>query len=414
INESKDIEKGLSSVPTLDIYKGIGEFTGKYTMKVKLNDTREYSDEFKGKRIVLASGARSIVPPIPGLKDVGFITSKSFFGEKYPDKPWDSLIIIGGSIIAAEFAHIFSAFGSKVSVVEMLPRLVSTEEPEVSEILENVFRKTMNVFVNYKAIEFESVNGQKAVIIEHTKTGEQKKVVADEIFLAVGRGSNADWLKVRKAGIEVDEKGWIKTNRYLETNMENIWAIGDANGAYQFRHKANHDVEVLTRNIMGFSKNKKPVDYSAVPWAIFTHPQIGHVGLTQKQAIEQGHKIYVAINRYSNVAKGFAMGYKENDIDNGLVKLIIDESYQILGAHIIGPNAALLVQPFVYLMNSGYSCEPSEVPITQAPKYMKACPDAGSFMPIYNSMVIHPSLNEVTGWAFSNMEPVNIEEHHHH
>ncbi|MHA1341897.1 MAG: dihydrolipoyl dehydrogenase [Promethearchaeota archaeon] len=416
INESKEIEQGLSRVPTLDVYKGVGEFTAEYTMKVRLNSTGKYTDEFKGKRFVLASGAREVVPPIPGLKETGFVTSTTFFGEKFPKKLWKSLIIIGGGIIAAEFAHVFSAFGVEVTVVEMLPRLVSTEEPEISEILEKVMKKHMVVLTSHKAVGARSENGQKVVIVEDSK-GNKKELTAEAIFLAVGRRSNADLLKVEKTGVETDKYGWIKTNRFLETNKPNIWAIGDANGKFQFRHKANHDAEILVRNLFGFSKEKIPVDYSAVPWAIFTHPQIGHVGMTEQEAIANGYKIYVAKKKYSEVAKGYAMGFEESNDDDGLFKLIVDESYRILGAHIIGPHAATLVQPFVYLMNSGFSCSPADKPIAEIPKYMRACsPDAGSFIPIYKSMVIHPSINEVTGWAIGNLKAVNIDtkEHHHH
>jgi dihydrolipoamide dehydrogenase len=116
INESKQMEQGLSGVPNLDLYRGIGEFTDEYTMRVKLNDSEDYTDPFQGERFVLASGARSIIPPIEGINDVDYITSESFFGQKFPDEPWKSLVIIGGGIIAAEFAHIFSALGTEVNI----------------------------------------------------------------------------------------------------------------------------------------------------------------------------------------------------------------------------------------------------------------------------------------------------------
>ena len=416
INESKEMEKGLSEVPNLRLYRGRGEFTDEYQMQI-LNSKNEQIGEFKSERFLIASGARSFIPPIKGIQEVDYITSETFFGEKFPKKPWKSLIIIGGGIIAAEFAHIFSALGTEVTIIEMLPRLVSTEEPEVSRILETNFKKHMNVLLNKRAIEVKSKKGKKVVVIQDTETEEKQEVSAEEILIATGRRSNADLLKVEKAGIETDEKGWIKTNKYLETNKENIWCIGDANsGKYQFRHKGNYESELVTYNIFGSPDQKRSVDYSAVPWAIFSYPQIGHIGLTEKEAIEKDHQIFVAKKRYSSVAKGFAMGISKDDIENGLVKLVVDKSYKILGANIIGPHAAILIQPFVYLMNSGYSCQlPESEPQEAIPKFERECPDAGSFMPIYDSMVIHPSLNEVTGWALGNLQPVNIKhEHHHH
>jgi len=148
IDQSKQIEEGMSRVPNLTVYKGIGEFTGEYEMQVRSKDGNEILGHFKAERFLIASGARSFIPPIEGLEDIGYLTSESFFGEKFPKKPWKSLIIIGGGVIAAEFSHIFSAFGTQITVVEMLPRLVSTEEPEVSAFVEKNFRKHMNVYTN--------------------------------------------------------------------------------------------------------------------------------------------------------------------------------------------------------------------------------------------------------------------------
>lgn len=410
IDESKGIDQGLSQAPNLKIYKGVGEFTGKYAMKVKLNETGEYSEEFKGKQIILASGGRSFIPPIKGLKQVDFITSESFFGDKFPKKPWKSLTIIGGGVIAAEFAHIFSAFGTKVTIVEMLPRLVPTEEPEISHILEQSFSEHLSVLTNHKAIRVKQTGNMKELEVQNLNTMEIHTIESEALLIATGRRSNADLLKVEKANIETTELNWIKTDKFLQTNAHNIWAIGDANGKYQFRHKANYDAEIVVRNIFG-KKEKSEVDYSAVPWAIFTYPQIAHVGLTEQEAIDQGYQIYKAVKTYSSVAKGFAMGLEDED---GLFKLIVDSGYRIIGAHAIGPHAATLIQQIVYLMNAGFTCVDQEIKIADnLPKFANACPEAGSFMPIYKSMVIHPSLNEVVGWALGNLQPVNIEHSHH-
>ena len=415
INESKGIEQGLSSAP-LDIYKGVGEFTGKYTMKVNMNDGSGFSKEFKGKKFVLASGGRPIVLPIQGLEEVGYITSKSFFEDKFPKNPWESLIIIGGGIVACEFAHIFSSFGTKITMVKRSNKLVKEEEPEISEFLAKQFGKYMDLKFGHKPISVRKENDMKILTLEEIATGKKVEIKAEEIFMAAGRKSNADLLKVKNTGIEVNPKGWIKTNEFLETNIENIWAIGDANGQYQFRHKANRDAEICLQNMFGSPENRIPVDYTAVPWAIFTYPQIAHVGMTEKQAIDAGHEIYVAINHYSGVAKGIAMGFETGADDDGFFKMVVDKSYKILGASAIGPNAAILIQPFVFMMNSGYECTPQNYPKEMAntlPKNLKACPNAGSFMPLYKSMIIHPSLNEVTGWSLGKLRPVNIKQQQH-
>jgi len=415
IDESKLMEKGISTIPSVKLYKGIGEFTGDYEMEVKSISGNKSLGKFIGDRFVLTSGARPFIPPIEGIEEVGYITNRNFFGDKFPDQPWKSLIIIGGGVIAAEFAHIFSAMGTEVTIVEMLPRLVATEEPEISSFLAKNFKNFMTVLVNNKAIRAYNKKNLKVIVLEDTQTGKQTEVSAEEIFIAAGRKSNADLLKVENTGVETDNRGWIKTNEYLETNKKNIWCFGDANGLFQFRHKANYEAEICTNNIFGSPEDKKSVDYSAVPWAIFTYPQIGHVGMTQAEAIEKGHEIFVAIKHYSSVAKGSAMGFEKGDDDDGFVKLIVDKTYRILGAHVVGPHAAVLVQPFVYLMNSGYTCIIPEISGDENfMKDSKECPEAGSFMPIYKSMVIHPSLNEVAGWAIGSLKPINIKGQGHH
>ncbi|WP_455364242.1 dihydrolipoyl dehydrogenase family protein, partial [[Eubacterium] cellulosolvens] len=407
IDESKDFEEALSRIPNLTVYRGVGEFVDELEMRVKLNPSGEYSDHFRGRRFTIASGARSFIPPIEGIEETGYATSESFFGELFPQKPWESLIIVGGGIVAAEFAHLFSSVGTEVTVVEMGPRLVATEEPEISEFLERNFRRTMNVLTGKKVISAHREKSTKVVAVEDMESGEEREISAAELFIAAGRRSNTDLLKVERSGIDTDGYGWIKVNQYLETTKKNVWSIGDANGVYQFRHKANYDAEICVHNMFSSEDNKIPVDYSAVPWAIYSYPEIGHVGMTEKEARETDNQIYVGVKHYSSVAKGFAMGYSENDVDDGFVKLIVDTNRRILGAHVVGPNAAILIQPFVYLMNAGYTCGEIELPaVRPVSRLSHPCPEAGSTMPIYRSMIIHPSLNEVTGWSIGSLKPI--------
>lgn len=405
INESKRIEENINHIPSLTVFRGVGEFVDDYILRIKGTGKEE---DFRGEKIVIASGARSFVPPIKGLKETGYVTSDSFFGEKFPSKPWESLIIIGGGVISVEFAHILSAFGTKIKIIEMESRLVRTEEPQISQFLKVNLERFMDVFTNKKAVSVHKGNKGKIVTIEDVKTGEIEDIVAEEIFVASGRRSNADLLKPQKSGVDVNEHGWIKTNQFLETSKKNIWCIGDANGGFQLRHRANYDSEICANNM--FNKNKLIVDYSTTPWAIYSNPQIGHVGMTEKEAIDAGFQIYVGVKHYSSVAKGYAMGFERNDVDDGFIKVVVSKDNTILGAHVVGPNAALLVQPFVYLMNTGYFC-PSPKMTESGPikRFSHPCPENGDFMPIKDSMIIHPSLNEVTAWVFGALKPVNIQ-----
>ena len=410
IAENEQMERGLAGVPGLDVYRGTGEFTGDLRMRVTPNDGSPRV-EFTAARFVLATGARSFIPPVRGLDETGYVTSESFFEAKFPRAPWKSLVIVGGGVIAAEFAHVFSAFGAKVSVIEMEPRLLPAEEPEVSSFVDREFGKTMTVYLDAKAVAARpGGNGTKVVTFENVKTGQTGEAEGEEILVAVGRRSNADLLHLEKTGVKNDARGWIAVNEFLETTRPGIWAIGDAVGGYQFRHKANYDSDICAHNLFETSHAKVPVDYSVVPWAVYTHPQVGHAGMTERQALEAGHEFYRAIHHYSDVARGYALGYDAGDPDDGFVKLIVDRSLRILGAHVVGPHASTLVQPFVYLMNAGYTCVAPEKrgePII--PKELRVCPEAGSIMPIYRSMVIHPSLNEVTAWALRELHPVNFK-----
>lgn len=403
IDEGKDIERNADQIETLTTYKGTGEFTGQYTMKVKLNDN-SYSEEFNGKKFVIAAGGRPFTPSLEGLQETGYLDFESFFGAGFPNKPWKSLAIIGGGAIGTEFAHMFSAFGTKVTIVEMLPNLVSTEDKEISTMLENQFKENgIDIFTNSKVVKVLKDNRMKTLMVQNLLTDETTSITCDEIFVAAGIRSNADLLKIENSGVKTDEKGWIITNEYMETTQRNIWALGDINGKYQFRHKANYEAEICADNIFNIKNAKRMVDYSRVPWAIYTYPQIAHIGLTEAEVRSKRIRYLVGKNHYSLVAKGFAMGYVKGDLDDGFVKLITDEKMKILGAHIVGPHAVILIQSLVYLMNTGSNCKIDERKgLFRNVKTIHN--EIGTIIPLGQSMVIHPSLSEVVGWIVSSME----------
>ena len=325
-------------------------------------------------KIVIASGARPLVPPIEGLEETGYIDNVSVLNlEKLPE----SVVIVGGGYIACEYGHFFSALGAKVTVLEMLPRLLLGEDPEISEIFERRFSKYAEIHTHHEVVKVAKEGDQKVVSAlnrEHNKTYEFS---ADEIMLAVGRRSNSDLLKLEKSGVETDEHGWIKVNEYLETTKRGIWALGDATGKYMFRHTANYESDVVWMN--AFTDDKHPADYHAVPHAVFGYPQVAGVGMVEEEAQAAGYEILVGRARYTDVTMGYAMAEEDS-----LVKVVVDqETRKILGCHIVGSQAAILVQQIVYLMNAG---------------------DQGYF-PLADSQVIHPALSEVVIRAFGNLAP---------
>jgi mycothione reductase len=272
---------------------------------------------------------------------------------------------VGGGYIAVEYGQFFAAMGTRVTILEMADRLVLAEEPEISEALQKQLSHRIEIHINSAVTEVNSEGENISVVTKDNKTGKERGFTAQKILIAVGRRSNADLLKVENTGVETDKRGFIKVNEYLETTKKNIFAIGDANGQQMFTHVANMEASLVVENILHNEELK--MDYTAVPHAVYSHPQIASVGLTEGKAREN-HKILVGRMKYSETAKGDAM--LENE---GFAKVIIeDESYKILGFHIIGPYAPELIQEVINAMTSN-----------------------GQVGEIGNSMHIHPAMSEL-------------------
>ena len=391
IDFSKQIEERIKEMGNLTLFKGKGTFVSNKEMVIQYENGQ--ADEIiEGDRFVIATGAKSQVPKVQGLEETGYITSEDFFGEQYPEKPWKSLVIIGSGAISLEFAHIFSAFGTEVTMVARSERILKKEDIDIAVFVHKQFLTNgINILTERDIVSVSREGGMKVVTVENRNTKERNVIRCEEILVASGSQSTAKDLGLKEAGLEADKDGWINTNEYLETNQPNIWAIGDVNGKYQFRHKANHEAQVVTHNLFS-NEEKKQVNYHATPWAIFTHPQVGRVGATEAELIDQGIPYLTAKNYYSEVVGGRAMGFKNNDEDNGFVKVLVGHDKRILGVHIVGPQAATLTQPFVYLMN------------------MEIKSDLRAYDVIDESMIIHPSLSELTAWVLGKIDLSQLQK----
>jgi mycothione reductase len=293
------------------------------------------------------------------------------------EAPPESLVIIGGGYIGCEYGHFFSALGTKVTVLEMMPRLLPNEDPDISQVVGQRFSRYVEMHTRHRVVRVERKGDLKAVSAVHSDDGEEVEFTAEEVLLAAGVRSNSDLLKPEKSGVDTDEHGWIKVDELLQTSKPNIWALGDAIGRHMFRHTANYEAEIVWIN--AFTDHKHQVDYHAVPHAVYGHPQVGAVGLTEQQAQDAGHEILVGRARYADVTKGYAMGEQD-----GMVKVVVEQrTHKVLGCHIVGPHAAILVQQIVYLMNAGEQ----------------------NYYPLADSQVIHPSLSEVVINAFVHLAP---------
>jgi mycothione reductase len=378
-NISQDISmirKALSHNPDFDYYNDTAEFVSPYTMKIG-NET------IKGKIFFLCSGSKPIIPDIKGLNETGYLTSDTVL--KMTELP-ESIAIIGGGYIAAEYGHFFSAMGSSVTIIGRNPRFIPDEEPEISELAKRVMTNNMNILTSLEVLEVaRDRDGKKVITAKEIGSDKEVVVTAEEILVATGRGPNTDILHPERAGIKTDSNGWIEVNDFLETSQKDIWAFGDANGKYLFKHVANYESLVVFHNAV--LKENVKVDYHAVPHAVFSYPEIASVGLKEKEAIEMygEENVLIGFKKYEDTAKGAAM-----DVKDFFVKVILEKNTdRILGAHIIGPYASILIQEIIDLMY---------VPEEKAD-------------PIIQGMHIHPALSEVVEKAFYSLMP---PEHYHH
>ena len=370
-----NIREGLSTAQNIDYYHDIAEFVDPYTLKIG-------KETLSSKMIFLCTGSKVKIPPVKGLEDAGYLTSDTVL--EMTQLP-ESIVIIGGGYIATEYGHFFSSMGSRVTIIGRNPRFIPSEEPEISAFAKKELSKHMNILTGYDVIEVQKAGDGKRVIAREKSTGNEIDVVAEDILVAVGRGPNTDILAPEKGGIETDKSGWIAVNDYLETSQPNIWAFGDANGKYLFKHVANHESRIVYSNAI--LKKKVKADYHAVPHAVFSYPEIASVGMKEKEAISKygEENVLIGFKSYGETAKGMAM-----EAMDYFVKVIVErDSFRLLGAHIIGPYASILIHEIIPLM---YTKDQS----------------AG---PIMKGMHIHPALNEVISMAFNSLMP---PVHYHH
>ncbi|MCF8111033.1 MAG: dihydrolipoyl dehydrogenase [Desulfobacteraceae bacterium] len=364
VPDHERIHHGLKNDSRFDYYEGIGKFTDDLTLEV--NDR-----VIKGKTIFIASGARPDIPPIAGLDKTDFLTSNTVLNlEKLPE----SLAIIGGGYIAAEYAHFFSAMGTGVTIFQNKKKLIPAEEPEIAETLAKSLSERITVKTEVTVTGVEHQGSGVKISYNGNDPGDRNSITAERVLIAAGRKSNADRLAVEKTGIETDERGFIKTDDYLETSRKGIWAFGDANGKHMFTHVANAEASAAWDNAMGDEKRK--FDYRAAPRAVFTWPPIASVGLKEAEA-QETRDVMVGKAGYDQCAMGMALREKQ-----GFAKVIIDrQSFELLGFHIIGPHAPIVIQEVVNAMASGMR--------------------AGL---VLAGMHIHPALNELVMKAFSNLK----------
>ena len=367
VKKSRDIiQKTLDEAKDFDFYGGEAHFTGEYTLDAG-------GRTIKGRMIFIVSGARPLIPPIKGIESIEYLTNETAL--RLTERP-ESMIIIGGGYVAAEFAHFFEAMGTKVTIIQRDKRLVTEEEPEISDLLKTSLSRRMTIHTNTEAIEVRQTGKITTVVAKEQDSGKQMEVVAQSVLIAAGRKSNADVLMVKNTGVKTDATGYISVDEFFETSKKDIWAFGDAVGRKMFRHAANHQAELVWHNAVHGKKSR--MNFLAVPHAVFSYPEIASVGLTEEEAVKLmgRHEVLVGKARYRDVARGEAMMETE-----GFTKTIVHgKTGKILGYHIIGPQASILIQEVVNAMAGD-----------------------GNLWSIAKGMHIHPALSEVVLKAFGKL-----------
>lgn len=314
----------------VEVIFGEGKFGDRQTFEVN-------GRQLKARAFVISTGSRPAIPPIPGLKEAGFLTNENVFSLQ--ERP-DNFVIIGGGPIGCELGQAFSRLGSNVTIIESGDHLLQKEDPEAAQVVqEQLISEGIKVLTQTRAEKVELNNGKK-----HIKAGENT-IIADEILLAVGRVPNVESLNLEAAGVAAGKRG-IQVNTKLQTTNPRIYACGDVIGGYQFTHVAGYEAVVVLTNALFFPVSK--ANYRVIPWATFTDPELARVGLTEKQAIQRyGKDVYVLKQPFSGVDRAQAEASTQ-----GFAKIITRGNGEILGAHLVGPSAGELIHEIVLAMSN--------------------------------------------------------------
>jgi pyruvate/2-oxoglutarate dehydrogenase complex dihydrolipoamide dehydrogenase (E3) component/uncharacterized membrane protein YdjX (TVP38/TMEM64 family) len=331
----------------VECLSGHARLTSPWTVDIDLagGGTRTLS----AKSIVIAAGARPFVPPIPGLREVKPLTSETVWSLRTLPK---RLVVLGGGPIGSELAQCFARFGSQVTIVEMLPRLLIREDPEISELVARRFREDgIAVLVGHKAKSVVVDDAGKVLVVEHE--GEEKHVAFDELLCAVGRVANTEGYGLDALGIPLTPAKTVQTNDYLQTAYPNIYACGDVAGPFQFTHTASHQAWYAAVNALFGTFRKFRADYSVIPWATFTDPEVARVGLNETEATEKKIPYEVTTFRFDELDRAIT-----DEEAHGIVKVLTTPGKdRLLGATLAGPHAGDLIIEFILAMRHGLGLE---------------------------------------------------------
>jgi pyruvate/2-oxoglutarate dehydrogenase complex dihydrolipoamide dehydrogenase (E3) component len=363
---TKGIRKWMKSTENITVYKGHARFIGPKVVQVN-------RASLQAKQIFINVGGRALVPDMPGLKDVPYLTSSSMLDVDFLP---EHLVVIGGSYIGLEFAQMYRRFGSRVTVIEKADRLIAREDDDVSAAVKAILEGE-GIQVRLKAECIKVAKRGKGVAVGLDCADPAKEVVGSHLLLAIGRVPNTQDLGLDKAGVKTDARGYIIVDEELKTNVPDIWAIGDCNGRGAFTHTSYNDYEIVADNLL--NGRKRRVRDRIPTYALFIDPPLGRAGMTVREARAAGKKPLVATLPMTRIGRA-----RERSETLGFMKLVVDaRSKRILGAAMLGIEGDEVVQAILDLM------------------YAKA-----PYTLIEKSMYIHPTVMEYLPTLVGNLEPV--------
>ena len=367
VRQSKEgVEKWLKSLHNGTVYEGHARFEGPHTVEVN-------GELLEASKIFINVGARASIPPLPGLESVNYLTNSEMMEVDFLP---EHLIVVGGSYIGLEFGQMYRRFGSEVTIVEKGPRLINREDEDVSEAIKEILENEgVNLRLDAECMALEK-RGDRVVVKLDCSSG-AKEVDGSDLLLAVGRRPNTDDLGLEKAGIAVDERGYIVVDDQLHTNVPGVWALGDCNGRGAFTHTSYNDYEIVAANLL--DNDPRRLSDRIQAYALYIDPPLGRAGITEAEVRKSGRKALIGKRPMTRVARAIEKGETQ-----GFMKILVDaETKTILGAAILGAGGDEIVHSILDVMHA------------KAP-----------YTVIRRAMHIHPTVTELIPTMLGELEPL--------
>lgn len=362
----KGVERSLRTLKGCTVYEGHARFDGPKELKVG-------DEELRAEKVFINVGGRAVVPPIPGLDQVPYLTNSSMMDVDFLPP---HLVVLGGSYIGLEFAQMYRRFGSEVTVIELASRLIAREDEDVSQAVAGFLTdEGIDIRVNSRVVAVEKKGSGLAVSVE--TAGQRSQVVGTHLLLAIGRRPNTDDLGLDKAGIAADARGYIVVDDQLRTNVPGVWALGDCNGRGAFTHTSWNDFEIVAANLL--DNDQRRVSDRITAYALYTDPPLGRAGLTEAEVRKSGRPALIATMAMEDVSRAHEKGETK-----GFMKILVDrEMKHILGASLLGLSGDEVIHSILDVM---YAKAPASV--------------------LRRAMHIHPTVSEFVPTMLEDLVPL--------